>query len=356
MSTSEIGILVANTAEQIMSRDYQPGQSGTDASFPAPFDEKLWAVLEEAGLTAALEPAANADLGIPAADALALVRIVARHGAPVPLAETLVANWLAKDAGLEAPSGPLTLAPNHRLERLELVQDGQNWRITGTARHVPFARDAAGFVIVADHDGQDYVAVVDASGVTVTPKDNVAGEARDTVVFSASLTQDAVARHDGARNQLHEMGALVRAVQMSGAMEAILDMTMEYAPQRVQFGKPITKFQAVQNNIAAIMSQMSAARASVEYVLATFERGDRGNAIAAAKIRTGEAATIVSRQAHQVQGAIGFTQDYALHTLTRRLWAWSDEFGNETEWMHRLGSALFARPDQGLWAFITEDI
>jgi acyl-CoA dehydrogenase len=75
--------------------------------------------------------------------------------------------------------------------------------------------------------------------------------------------------------------------------------------------------------------------------------------VAAAKARVGEAASIAAGLAHQVHGAIGFTQEYELHHLTRRLWSWRDEFGNEAEWNALVGRAVFAAGPEGLWAALT---
>jgi alkylation response protein AidB-like acyl-CoA dehydrogenase len=76
-------------------------------------------------------------------------------------------------------------------------------------------------------------------------------------------------------------------------------------------------------------------------------------ALAAAKIRAGEAAGAVAEIAHQVHGAIGFTEEHSLHYLTRRLWSWRDEFGHEGFWAAELGRRVAeAGPDQ-LWPLIT---
>ena len=76
-------------------------------------------------------------------------------------------------------------------------------------------------------------------------------------------------------------------------------------------------------------------------------------AIAAAKLRTGEAAGNGAAIAHQVHGAMGFTQEYPLHYATRRLWSWRDEFGNESYWAERLGAMLLARGGDALWLDLT---
>jgi acyl-CoA dehydrogenase len=76
-------------------------------------------------------------------------------------------------------------------------------------------------------------------------------------------------------------------------------------------------------------------------------------AAAAAKVRAGAAVEVVARLAHQVHGAIGFTQEHKLHHLTRRLWAWRDEAGSELHWSRVLATELLAAGGDGLWPALT---
>ena len=72
-----------------------------------------------------------------------------------------------------------------------------------------------------------------------------------------------------------------------------------------------------------------------------------GNAVA-----MGEAAGKVAETCHQVHGAMGFTYEHSLHHATRRLWAWREEFGNETHWATQLGHMVAARGADALWPFV----
>jgi alkylation response protein AidB-like acyl-CoA dehydrogenase len=74
-----------------------------------------------------------------------------------------------------------------------------------------------------------------------------------------------------------------------------------------------------------------------------------------AKIRTGEAAALVCRTAHQVHGAVGFTREHRLHRLSRRAWAWRDEHGSEEEWAAWLGSETAGKGAAALWPDLTSD-
>ena len=141
---------------------------------------------------------------------------------------------------------------------------------------------------------------------------------------------------------------------MAGALEAVLALTVQYANDRVQFGRPIGKFQAVQQQLAVLAENVAAAGViAAAAVEAAAGKGDPAFAIAVAKARVGEAAGKVAEIAHQVHGAIGFTHEHRLHHLTRRLWSWRDEFGVESEWQQELGRLAAARGADGLWPLLT---
>ena len=129
-------------------------------------------------------------------------------------------------------------------------------------------------------------------------------------------------------------------------------MTTQYAQDRVQFGRPIGKFQAVQQNLAVLAGQAAAATAAADLAAEAIGDAIRVLPIAAAKARTGEAAGIGAAIAHQVHGAIGFTFEHSLHFLTRRLWSWRDEFGNEAEWNRLVGRHMAGAGADRLWAEI----
>ena len=75
--------------------------------------------------------------------------------------------------------------------------------------------------------------------------------------------------------------------------------------------------------------------------------------VATAKIRAGESAGLAASIGHQVHGAIGFTDEYRLHYLTRRLWSWRSEYGSESYWAQKIGKAVITGGADNLWADIT---
>ena len=160
-----------------------------------------------------------------------------------------------------------------------------------------------------------------------------------------------------SRGALYRRGALARATMMSGALEKAMDLAVSYAQERVQFGRPISKFQAVQQNLAVLAGQTAAAVAAANLGIEALGKTDPEREtflIAVAKTRVGEAATLACEIAHQVHGAIGFTKEYALQLSTRRLWSWREEFGSDPEWAARVGAYACANGADGLWEMLTD--
>jgi acyl-CoA dehydrogenase len=154
------------------------------------------------------------------------------------------------------------------------------------------------------------------------------------------------------RAELFFRGALFRTQSMAGAMERALELTVSYAKERVQFGRVIGKFQAVQQQIAAMASEVAAGSAVAQSAAEANAAGLARFEIAAAKARIGEAVSVVAGVAHQVHAAMGFTHEHSLHRSTRRLWAWRDEFGTETEWQAWVGNVAAQLGGEGLWRYV----
>lgn len=145
-------------------------------------------------------------------------------------------------------------------------------------------------------------------------------------------------------------GALLRSIQMAGALERVRDLTVAYAREREQFGQPLNRFQAVQQEIAELAGVVALAVAAVDEAV----EDPSGKRIAVAKVVAGGAAGRAAALAHQVHGAIGFTQEHRLHRFTTRLWRWRDEFGNEAAWAETLGDLLARVGGDHVWEVATD--
>ena len=300
----------------------------------------LWKEIEEMGLPLIAVPEDKGGVGGTLADMLALLRLSGKHAVPVPLAETALANLLIASAGGEPKPGPATVA----LGGLKL----SGGRLSGKVDRVPFAAVAERFVVVVDRT----VAVVGKANARVELKPTHAGEPSGTVTFDNAAVEFSGASVVSAERAF-ELAAVMRSMQMAGAADRILATATEYSKQRVQFGKPISTFQAVQHMLAELASYVAATIASAEAAARDADEGglaDGGRfSIAAAKSQCSDFAQRIAAIGHQSMGAMGFTHEHVLHHYTRRLWVWRRDFGSESFWGEKIGAAYAKAGPDKLW-------
>lgn len=315
---------------------------------------EMWKQVSAAGYPAALAPEARGGIGLSLGEGLAILRSAGEFGLPLPLAETMIAGHVLTEAGLQVPQGPLAFAVVTDGSELSLHRNGHGWNIAGTVHRVAGARHAGHTVICVTDGAASHVAVV-ATGEGATRSDeNLARESRDALVLDLALKADRVGDLTRGGLQLLALGAAARCCQMAGALDRVLEITLDYAKNRVQFGRPLGKFQAVQQNLAILAAQVAAAGAAADMVIEAADDGLPLASVAAAKIRIGEAAGIAAGIAHQVHGAFGFTYEHNLHLFTKRLLAWREEFGSERYWSRQLGRSILAGGADALWPAIIE--
>jgi acyl-CoA dehydrogenase len=323
-----------------------------------PWDDGLWGALAEAGLTGVGLPESAGGSGGELADAVAIVRTLAAGAAAVPVAEQLLVAGpavVAADLPLPPVDEPLTFALGPAVTA-HASDDGDGpgrFTLSGTVTDVAWSGAARHLVVLAAGAAGPVLALVDVSGIEATSASNLAGEPRgslvlDDVAASGSLLTSAQVEEWKARY------ALARAVQLAAALEQVLAWTVQYAGERVQFGRPLGKFQAIQMELAEMAGEVTAVTALTDAAVQAVERNENVVlAAAAAKVRAGSAVEVVARLAHQVHGAIGFTQEHKLHHLTRRLWSWRDEAGSELAGSRVLGAGVLVDGPDGLWPALT---
>ena len=315
----------------------------------------MWDAVEKAGLPLAMVAEAAGGVGLPAADAMRLVRRSAYHTLPLPLAETMLAAALWTQTGGEIPDGPMSLAPTNSRDAISVRRQGDGYVLAGEAHRVPWATQVAHVLVLArDATGTAHLVLLPRAPRNVVAHRNLAFEPRETLALDGTdLARDCVRpAPDISADGMLPLGALVRAQQMVGAMERCLDYSLAYANERKQFGRPIGKFQAVQHMLAEAAGQYAAAAAAADLAAEAFGTANFAFAVAIAKARAGEAAGKVAEIAHQVHGAMGFTQEHPLHFATRRLWSWRDEFGNESFWQERIGRLVCTGGGEALWPML----
>ncbi|SDF07503.1 acyl-CoA dehydrogenase [Blastococcus aurantiacus] len=321
------------------------------------WDEGLWSALAENGLTGVGLPESAGGSGGDLADAVAIVRTLASGAGAVPVAEQLlVAGPAVVAAGLPLPpvDEPLTFGI---ADGVAASPSGDAWTLTGTATDVAWAGVAAHVALLATGPEGEVLALLPTADLPASGAVNLAGEPRGSLTLEgvpalvAPLTAAQV-------RELRAGFALARAVQLAAALEQVLAWTVQYAGERQQFGRALAKFQAIQMELAEMAGEVTAVTALTDAAVQALGHGDENFSLAAAaaKVRAGAAVEVVARLAHQVHGAIGFTQEHKLHHLTKRLWSWRDEAGSELVWSRVLAQGLLAEGPDGLWPALTRAV
>jgi alkylation response protein AidB-like acyl-CoA dehydrogenase len=319
-----------------------------------------WKDIAGLGFTALTVPEGLGGSGGDLRDAAVVVAEAARCRVPLPVAEAnFLAGPLLAAAAIELPDGVLTAAAG-------TVTADRAGRLAGTVPDVPWLRDADYLVTLAETPEGEAVALVPvrSPGLSVRPGVNLAGEHRDTAVLDgvapARLAVPAPARGPRAGDwaALAELlGAAARAVQIGGAAQAVLDLSVKHAGERVQFGRTLDRFQAVQQLLARLAADATTVSVAAEAaVLALAEQAPgAGLLVAAAKAEASALALEIARAGHQVHGAIGYTAEYPLGDHTKRLWSWRQELGNELYWRRRV-AALIDEASGQLWPLLTDTV
>jgi len=324
--------------------------------------QRLWRAVEDAGFAAATARAAHAGIEAGWADAWPILRGLGHSQVPLPLAETMIAAMLLSMAGEEPPPGPIALVEQGLDARFETAVAAAQPMLSGRAHRVPWARHC-GWALVSLPATRELLLVElgQREGVSVIPGTNLAGEPRDELAFTdARVARRVVATPDGLDAPVLQLGAFARSAAIAGALESALEQSVRYASERIQFGRPIGAFQAIQHALAVLAAEAVAARTAALVAAGSAPSiggGDPARAafdIAVAKLRCSEAATRGAPIAHQVHGAIGFTREHPLHRATCRLWAWRAEHGSDAQWAERLGQAAIGAGSRGFWPALTQ--
>lgn len=309
------------------------------------FDPKLWSELTDLGLARLTGGEQAGGSGGSWFDAAGLLGTAAASAVPVPVVEhDLIAGWLLESAGMPIDDGLMTAA---------FVDS------CGTARAVPWARSADRLVLVKPVSTSSWaVCSVAASTIRIDNGRNLAGEHRDTVHVDLDA-QQWVTVSGGVGNEMVLRGALARSLQICGALEKILELCITHAITRTQFGRPLSKFQAVQHMVADIASETALARMAADAAVAKVVRSEWGDdgvlfAIAVAKSCAGHAVSSIVRQAHQIHGAIGTTNEHQLHRYTKSVLSWRSEYGSVRSWDNILTEAAIASASGNLWSLIVD--
>jgi acyl-CoA dehydrogenase len=278
--------------------------------------------LARAGFYDLLTPEDAGGGGASLADLYPIAYLCGRYAMPVPLLQTMAARLIVVPNNDLPADELLTFAP--ALAEL----DGEM-----RAPHVPGGTVAA--YVVGQVDGSVRMFAAADAVISTT---GIHGSTLASFRWAGGSGKELALRDIAV--QLQPLAALLHAGLLAGAMKSAFDLTMQYANDRIQFGKAIGKFQAIQHQLSVMAEHVAASGIAAEAAFAGYPLMPRTMACAAAKSRTSEAAQLVASIAHAVHGAIGVTDEYDLQLFTRRLHEWRMAHGSEMHWNNVLGAGI----------------
>lgn len=276
---------------------------------------KIWSALAELGVTALVVPEKHDGIGAHPVDLVVAAERLGYFGVPGPVTESIAV-------------APILLADD---ERAGALASGELIATVAFPPHVPRAVDAdsAGLILIAG-DGEI--------------RDATAGDRYESVdpvrrLFDVTASGEAQ-KADTAR--AFEFGVLATAAQLVGAGQAMLDMSVEYAKQRTQFGRLIGSYQAVKHKLADVYIAVEMARPLVYGAALSLAEAspDTARDVSAAAAAAADAALLSARSSLQAHGAIGFTQEHDLSLLLLRVQALRSSWGDATWHRRRVLEAL----------------
>lgn len=289
--------------------------------------------LSENGIMMMLVPEEKGGIGASLIEANAILEAAGHAAAPGPILETMLAQSLLSQAGLEGTQGTIALG------FCAADLDGNI-----SLHDVNWGGGADNILIIANDAGKAKIALTPASDWEITGGENAACEPCDTLQRSAlpPLT-DA-----GDFNSIMRNAALLRAGQQIGAINWIFQRTAEYCGERKQFGREIAKFQVVQQMLAELAGHVLACNTLLDAAASTMNDA----LIAAAISRIADASDAAIAIGHQVHAAIGFSKEYPLNYRTRRLMAWREDFRGVQYWRGFLGGHAARSSRDELWPML----
>ena len=292
----------------------------------------LWQQVEQAGFLDLLLAEGRGGAALVLPELFPVVECLGRFAVPVPLAQSIVARAVA--GGATMPPGMVALATS-----MHHGADGDG----AACPQVPYGM-TADYLLARDGEALLLLPCATAQRVAV-------GDPRSLTAHLHWQKSEPVFSLPSGGEQLSSMAAAAAAAQLSGAMQRIFDMTLVHCNDRVQFGKSIGKFQAIQQQLSVMAEHVLAAAIAAESAFRSVGAAPSLLAAAVAKSRCSEAASQVAATAHALHGAIGMTDEYDLGLLTRRLHDWRTAYGAEGYWNALIGEQVLAA-DMSLADFV----
>jgi alkylation response protein AidB-like acyl-CoA dehydrogenase len=321
-------------------------------------DDALWAKLAEQGYTGIIFPEECGGVGLGAVELILLMEEAGRALLPGPFFSTVALAGAVLDACAGVEQKKKYLAPichGDARSTLAMLESGASWdpaavqmsagggRLSGEKLFVPDAAVADSIVVVA-RDGV-YVVDAGAAGVSIAP---MSGMDLTRKLYSVTLKDVAGERLENAAGLERGLSVATAALvaEMVGGMQRTLDITVEYAKTRTQFGKPIGQFQAVQHQCADMYLETESSRSAAYYAAWALQEHapDAAVAVSIAKTYASDASRTVGNRGIQIHGGMGFTWENDLHLYYRRAKASETTLGDATFHRERIARLTIDAP------------
>jgi len=327
---NETARLLAESAEKLFAGLLPAGSPfpGRETLASGTMPAGFWPALIDSGLGLVMVPEAAGGLGGGWQEAYPILHAAGYHALPLPIAEQIVAWPVLAEAGQAVGKMLVAMADRH----------------PGLGLAALWADEAE---VLLDISGDTARIIASGEFSCAAGAPTLAGEP----LFAVSAAGSGVAA--GPAAAIRQRMALARVIMMAGAMNRALELALAHANERQQFGKPIGKFQAIQHSLALLANEAAAVNCAATGAARAADGADAGFEIPAAKLKANRAVDMVVPMAHQVHGAIGFTEEYPLQRVTRRLLAWRGDYGNDRFWAQALGAQAAKLGGAGLWPFLT---
>lgn len=326
--------------------------------------EPLWQEIAKLGWPGLLIPPEMGGSGGALLDVALLVEEMGRACFPGPFVPSaVVATTALLEAGSRAQQERVlpAMALGERIATTALAEESASFEpsairlpgevggtLDGRKLFVKDAHLAHHLIVLARGGGAFNLLLIDRErpGVTLVPLDVLSGEKLFEVAFADVRVRDedllgAPGRGWDLLAPALRAGALARTAEMVGSAQRILELAVDYAKVRVQSGRPIGAFQAIQHTLADLLRNVEGARWLLRSAAWKATEGlDAGADVAMAKAYAGEACLAVARRAHQVFGAIGYCEEHPLHLHHKRIHAASLDFGDAALHLETVAGAI----------------
>ncbi|HWL13641.1 MAG TPA: acyl-CoA dehydrogenase family protein [Ureibacillus sp.] len=341
---SEMKDMIVEVVERIFKEKVE--KETVDLLEADAWSQEVWEVILENEIDKVAVTEAHGGAGGDYEDLFQLYRLMGKYAVPIPFIEHTLANLALEFANLPPQT---ELSTVHLATKPLDVKEG---KASGILKHVPWARYAEKLVTLATEQGRPSLILLDLKDAQVQNQTNLAAEPRDNVAFTDATI---LANHPLTDEQLKFLQQLQTAAtvsKMAGAIDRAFELSVQFSKEREQFGRPIHRFQLVQQHLAILAGEQALSAAALENIIAALQREEAGDEIAFARLKLDDASRIVATSAHQVHAAIGVTHEHRLHHYTRRLWAWRDEDFHAKYWKKELAKKLL-HSSNTLWETLT---